>query len=435
MGLFSRKNKKALIIGIDGVPRDLLLRMVERGVMKGLKGILDHGYRIHPMRASLPEISSVSWTSFMTGVNPGEHGIFGFTHLEPASYRLHFTNSRDIKAPTFWQTLSKKGKIKKTVVLNIPSTYPAFPIDGLLVSGFVAVDFEKAIYPSSYVSFLRDMNYIIDVDAEKGRNDKPGLYQDILQSLTTRRNVSLALFEREPWDLSVFCVTETDRLHHFFFDENDTATFDTVYTMIDQLVTELYEAAKRKWGEEFLFLLLSDHGFSVLKKEVNLNAYLRKAGMLTLDSAREYYERIGSGTVAFAMDPGRIYVHEEKKYPRGHVRVDQRHGIREKLKDLLFDLKDEGEPVIQSIFEREDLYQGPYREAGPDLVCIPRPGYDLKGNLRKEEVFTVDVFKGMHTWENAVLLLPEQITIDAPINIEFPAKVILDYFFEKTRMP
>jgi len=84
--------------------------------------------------------------------------------------------------------------------------------------------------------------------------------------------------------------------------------------------------------------------------------------------------------------------------------------------------------VIQSIFEREEIYQGPYRKQGPDLICVPRSGYDLKGNLRKEEVFTVDVFRGMHTWEDAVLLLPEQIKVDLPVNIEFPAKVILNYF-------
>jgi predicted AlkP superfamily phosphohydrolase/phosphomutase len=380
------------------------------------------------MKASLPEISSVSWTSFMTGVNPGEHGIFGFTHLDPGSYRLHFTNSRDIQAPPFWKTLSGKGRIRKALVMNIPSTYPAFPIDGLLISGFVAVDFDKAVYPSAYLPVLKGMNYIIDVEAEKGRKDKAGLYQDILESLTIRRNVSLALFEREPWDLAVFCITETDRLHHFFFDENETATFDAVYALIDQGVSELYEAAKRKWGEEFLFLLLSDHGFSLLKKEVNLNAYFRTAGILTLDSTKDYYEKIDSGSVAFAMDPGRIYVHQERKYPRGHVRADQVKEVRETLKKLLFDLKDEGEPVIRSVFEREEIYQGPFQGAGPDLVCIPRPGYDLKGNLRKEEIFTIDAFRGMHTWENAVLLLPERIDVGARVNIEFPAGVILDYF-------
>ena len=429
MRFFSKNQKKVLIIGIDGLPQDLLIGMMDKGVMKGLRSIMESGYRVHPMKASLPEISSVSWTSFMTGVNPGEHGIFGFTHLEPHSYKLHFTNSKDIQAPTFWQILSKNRKVKKTLVINVPSTYPAFPIEGLLVSGFVAVDFEKAVYPSSYIPILRDMNYIIDVEAEKARKDKKGLYADILQSLSVRRKVFLDLFHREAWDLCVFCITETDRLHHFFFDEKETATFEKPYQMIDDITSELYHAAKKKWGEDFLFMILSDHGFSLLKQEVNLNAYLQKTGLLRLDASKDYYEKIDRGTLAFAMDPGRIYLHYENRFPKGQVALDQGRQIREQLKAMLSDLKGEdGTPVIHSIFEKEKIYQGPYLEQAPDLVCVPNPGYDLKGNMRKKEVFTLDIFKGMHTYENAVLMLPEQITVETPINIEFPAKVILDYF-------
>ena len=429
MRFFSKNQKKVLVIGIDGLPQDLLIGMMDKGVMKGLRSIMESGYRVHPMKASLPEISSVSWTSFMTGVNPGEHGIFGFTHLEPHSYKLHFTNSKDIQAPTFWQILSKNRKVKKTLVINVPSTYPAFPIDGLLVSGFVAIDFEKAIYPSSYVPILRSMNYIIDVDAEKARKDKKGLYADILQSLSVRRKVFLDLFHREAWDLCVFCITETDRLHHFFFDEKETATFEKPYQMIDDITSELYHAAKKKWGEDFLFMILSDHGFSLLKQEVNLNAYLQKTGLLRLDASKDYYEKIDRGTLAFAMDPGRIYLHYENRFPKGQVALDQGRQIREQLKAMLSDLKGEdGTPVIHSIFEKEKIYKGPYLEQAPDLVCVPNPGYDLKGNMRKKEVFTLDIFKGMHTYENAVLMLPERIKVETPINIEFPAKVILDYF-------
>ena len=105
MKWFSKKRKKALIIGIDGVPHSLLDAFIKNGTMPKLNQILTEGFTLHSMNASLPEISSVSWTSFMTGVNPGQHGIFGFTHLQPASYKLHFTNSRDMKSPTFWQTL------------------------------------------------------------------------------------------------------------------------------------------------------------------------------------------------------------------------------------------------------------------------------------------------------------------------------------------
>jgi predicted AlkP superfamily phosphohydrolase/phosphomutase len=420
--------KKALIIGIDGLPRELLVEMSEKGTMGGLRNILDAGYLIHPMKASLPDISSVSWTSFMTGRNPGEHSIFGFTHLRPASYDLHFTNSRDIKVPTFWQLLSRKGKIKKTLILNVPNTYPAFPVDGLLVSGFVAVDFEKAVYPPSYIPFLKAMDYMIDVEAEKAREDRRGLYNDILKSLSIRGKVAVRIFDQEPWDLFLLCLTETDRLHHFFFDEKDTTTFEAVYKMIDQIIFDLYRMAKEKWGDDFLFLILSDHGFSLLGKEVNLNAFLNSTGMLKIDPLGEYYEKIASGTSAFAMDPGRIYIHYENRFPRGHIKPHQGKEIKDKLKDLLFGLKDDGNQIIQSIFEKEEIYKGPFAENGPDLVCIPKSGYDLKGNMRKKDIFTLDVFRGMHTWDNAVFVAPADIEVDNKINIEYPSKVIIDYF-------
>ena len=429
MKWFSKKRKKALIIGVDGVPHSLLDTFTKNGTMHNLNRILNRGFTLHSMNASLPEISSVSWTSFMTGVNPAEHGIFGFTHLQPNSYKLHFTNSRDMKSPTFWQILSKQGKVKKTLVINVPSTYPAFPIEGLLVSGFVAVDFDKAVYPSSYVPILRSMNYIIDVEAEKARRDKKALYADILQSLSVRRKVFLDLFDREAWDLCVFCITETDRLHHFFFDEKESVTFEKPYRMIDDITSDLYNAAKKKWGEDFLFMILSDHGFSLLKQEVNLNAYLQKMGLLKLDPSKEYYEKIDRGTLAFAMDPGRIYIHYENRFPKGHVTAGQGSKIREQVKAVLSDLKaEDGTPVIHSIFEKEKIYQGPYLEQAPDLVCVPNLGYGLKGNMRKEEVFTSDIFMGMHTWNNAVLILPSHIKPESSMNIEFPAQVILDYF-------
>ncbi len=75
------------------------------------------------MKASLPEISAVSWTDFMTGTNSGTHGIFGFTDFKPDSYELRFPNFLDVKAPTFWDTLGAKGK--KSIIINQPSTYPA----------------------------------------------------------------------------------------------------------------------------------------------------------------------------------------------------------------------------------------------------------------------------------------------------------------------
>ena len=67
----------------------------------------------------------------------------------------------------------------------------------------------------------------------------------------------------------------------------------------------------------FLFLILSDHGFTEQITEVNLNAFLKDKGFLVTNESREYYDKIDTGTMAFAMDPGRIYIHHEKKVSPG----------------------------------------------------------------------------------------------------------------------
>ena len=72
-----------MVLGLDGVPFTLIGEFVARGILPNLARILSQGFRLKQMDASVPEVSSTSWTSFMTGVNPGEHGIYGFLELNP----------------------------------------------------------------------------------------------------------------------------------------------------------------------------------------------------------------------------------------------------------------------------------------------------------------------------------------------------------------
>ncbi|MFO0730650.1 MAG: alkaline phosphatase family protein [Nitrospiraceae bacterium] len=80
--------RKVMGIGLDGVPSSLLQEYMDQGILPGFREITGRGYRLHQMQVSIPEISSTCWTSFMTGVNPGEHGIYGFMDLRPRSYQL-----------------------------------------------------------------------------------------------------------------------------------------------------------------------------------------------------------------------------------------------------------------------------------------------------------------------------------------------------------
>ena len=131
----NQNGNKAVVVGLDGVPFSLLQDLIRRDLTPNMKSIFSEGY-FGQMSVTIPEISSISWSSFMTGTQSGEHNIFGFMDLEPGTYNLFFPNYHHLMAPTLWDDLALKGK--KSIVINMPATYPAKEINGVLISGFVA---------------------------------------------------------------------------------------------------------------------------------------------------------------------------------------------------------------------------------------------------------------------------------------------------------
>ena len=442
--------KKSLIIGIDGVPYSLLSTYIKNDVMPNLKKILSQGFTLHQMNASIPDISSVSWTSFNTGVNPGEHGIYGFTDLKPNSYSLYFPNSKDIKAPTFWEILGKTNQKPSTlfqkshnkishsyrsIILNVPHTYPALPMNGILVSGFVAIDLKKATFPESAYAYLHSIDYLIDVEAEKAKEDKVAFMKSLFECFEVRKKAISHFFAEESWDLFFSCITETDRLHHFFFDaSNDKEnpyyeSFLHFYGELDKFIKYLYEQFVEKYSERGFFMILSDHGFAPVKKEVYINKLLEEEGFLVLKNEGNFYERIKNKTKAFNLDPCRIYIHGKDSYPRGTVRKEEKAVLLEGIKRILRNLKGEnGDEVIDKIFEREEIYHGPQTHLAPDLVCLPKDGYDLKGSLEKKEIFGYNIFKGMHTWHDAFCILPENIRFSKKPSVENLTNYVIQYY-------
>jgi predicted AlkP superfamily phosphohydrolase/phosphomutase len=450
MKLFKGKGKKALIIGIDGVPYSLLSSYIKNDIMPNLKRILNQGFTLHPMNASVPDISSVSWTSFNTGVNPGEHGIYGFTDLNPQSYSLYFPNSKNIKAPTFWEILGKTDQKTSTlfqnycnrinrpyrsIIFNVPHTYPALPMNGILVSGFVAIDLKKASFPESAFAYLHSINYLIDVEAEKAKEDKVAFMKSLFECFEIRKRAISHFLTEEPWDLFFACITETDRLHHFFFDASKDKenphyeSFLRFYRELDKFIKYLYEQFVERSSEKGFLMILSDHGFAPIKKEVYINRFLEEKGFLVLRNEGNFYERVENKTRAFNLDPCRIYIHGKESYPRGTVRREEKAALLEEIKKILRGLKGEnGEEVIDKIYEREEIYYGPHARLAPDLVCLPKDGYDLKGSLEKKEVFGDNIFKGMHTWHDAFCILPDHISFSKKPSVENLTGYILQYY-------
>ena len=413
MSLFRKSGPKvrprAVVVGLDGVPYSLLRDLKSRGRIPNMASMFEQGH-FGQMSVSIPEISSVSWSSFMTGTQPGEHGIFGFMDLEPGTYKMYFPNFTNLEVPALWEHLASQGK--KSVVINMPATYPAGDIDGALVSGFVAIDINKAVRPFSLISKLKQLGYRIDIDIMKARQDHEFLFQDLAETLAGRERAVELLWEEVDWDLFIIVITGTDRLMHFlwdaFEDENHPAHRDFLayFDRVDQFVGRVYEkylAVEGSRDGKNQFYMLSDHGFTKIKTEVYLNRWLQENGYLKFQKNQpESIVDIAAGTTAFAMDPSRVYLNLKSKYPLGTLDPQDYLRIAEELKQGFEGLSFEnGQKITKRVFLREELYGGPYLDRAPDLVLLSKHGYDLKGKVDSDTVFGRTDLQGMHTHNDA----------------------------------
>ncbi len=434
MGLFSRKKKnRVCVIGLDGVPYTLLKEMAGKGLIPSMEKLLQSGH-LHQMKASLPEISAVSWTDFMTGTNPGTHGIFGFTDLWANSYKLRFPNYLSVKEKTFWDLLAEKGK--RCIVINQPSTYPAKEIKGgAIVSGFVAIELAKSVRPLSYLASLERMKYMIDIDTMKARQDPDFLLSDLDKALASSRG-ALDLFWKEEWDFFEFVITGTDRIQHYLWNAyGDDANkyhkdFIGYYQKVDAFVGELVASFQKLTdGEEGLFLL-SDHGFTGIEQEVHLNTWLQQEGLLAFEipEATELKD-ISADSKAFVLDPNRVYLNLKGKFPLGTVDEADKKSLKEEISRRLLALEYNGRKVVRKVFDIDDIYSGPLTAKGPDLIVLSEYGFDLKGAVGKKKIFDRTELQGMHTWDDAFFWAKDDHGAD--LSISRLAKIIVNRFSEE----
>src|ERR1051325_8760378 len=121
-------NKRVFMIGWDGATFDLIHPWVKDGKLPNIARPMERG--VHgPLRSTIPPWTFPAWTSFMTGKNPGKHGVYDFLRPRQGSYDLEFVNGSHRRARTFWQILSEAGR--KVVSISVPCTFPPEPVNGI----------------------------------------------------------------------------------------------------------------------------------------------------------------------------------------------------------------------------------------------------------------------------------------------------------------
>jgi predicted AlkP superfamily phosphohydrolase/phosphomutase len=283
---------KLFVIGLDGASFNVLDPLIEKGYLPNLAKLIAGGARAN-LETTFPPITAVAWSSFMTGKNPGKHGIFEFVMREQKSHRQLAVNASLRQGRAIWDILGEAGH--RVIVHNFPCTYPPHPINGLLIADFMTPrDRRDFTYPASLLEELEAKfgPYRLHLSQTYANGNVEGVLDELNDELEYKAKVTEYLMTHYPWDAFFQYFWGTDRIQHELWhvfdtehprhDKTEAAKYrDRVYQYfqrVDEIVGRLLELA----GADALVWVASDHGFGPAHSYCSFNNWLLKEGFLQL---------------------------------------------------------------------------------------------------------------------------------------------------------
>lgn len=429
---------KVLLLGLDGVTNSVLDPAFEAGHMPNLNALLNRGAS-GVLTSTIPPYTPPGWTSIFTGVNPGRHGIFGFT-LGNVQRAAGLVRLDRVKAPAIWNAANAQGV--RVGLFNVPMTFPPPPLDGFAVAGMLTPEGggetpEGFTHPTDLAGRIIDAvgDYEIDIQVDYAEDWKStAIIERLSHNLKLKRD-ALGYLLGEYDDLPLlFAVLEApDRLMHVHYKYIDPrcelfarpeaapirdrawAFFDEMDEVIGDLLT---------WaGEKGYIVTCSDHGFGPKEKGVNVNLALMEWGLLTVGGAGSVARSAGVRRLArraknvlpkavrrraksrahAAIDWERtkafsapipqqgIYINLKGREPHGIVSESDYDNVRDEIIDRFVNMvdPDDGRPVCDRVYKREEVIHGPEAPHAPDLFPVCRAySYELSDGLYSPSVLT-----------------------------------------------
>ncbi len=378
----SPRKERLLLIGLDCAEPSLVFD-AWRDDLPNLRRLAERG-AWGRMRTCDPPMAVPAWACMMSGRDPGELGIYGFCNRARHSYDAPaISTGLAVTEKRLWQILSAEGL--RCAVVNVPGTYPPSPLNGVLVSCFLAPSNESQYtYPAELRDEIEGMagGYVIDV-RDFRTEDKGRLLRDIRAMTAKRFEVARRLLARERWDLFALVETGIDRVHHGFwrfFDREhrlyrpgnrfESAVHDH-YVEVDAEIGRTLDAAG-----DVSVMVVSGHGARRLEGGVRINEWLRREGYLRLleepAGPVELEARMVDWSATRAWGDGglcgRLYLNVEGREPAGCVRPAEYDALRDEIAAGLAGMEDDlDRPMGTAVHRPEDLYRT-VRNVAPDLI-------------------------------------------------------------------
>lgn len=269
-GGISVTNQPTVVFCFDGLDFRYLNRF--RDVTPTIDSLRGRGV-VADLRSSIPPWTGCAWPTFYTGVGPGHHGAYGFFSYDGYPDTAEIVTRDDVRAPAIWTYLTDRGR--RTVVVNMPVTYPAEPIDGVLIPGYLAPE-EAAGHPPGIRDDLATAlgePYRIYAEDELSLSgtEKLDAYCELID---LRGRAAAHLLATQEWEVAFVQLQKTDSAFHQFTDES---AFQRVYEAADGVVERVLDAVNGRPN----VILCSDHGIGpATGYSIHVNDILRADGLV-----------------------------------------------------------------------------------------------------------------------------------------------------------
>ena len=414
-----------LLIGLDSATYDYLDPWLERGELPNLKALLARSAR-GVLRSTIPPVTSVAWTSMVTGLNPGRFGIYDLVTRRNHTYRFVPATFLNTHRRAIWDLLSARGR--RVAIIGVPSTYPAVAINGLFIAGFDSPPRgDRLAHPPDLLSRLeaagvpypwKALEHLLELERRRLVVHRMEEYLDCWQEVTSSKaEIVRWILLNEVCDFVMVVFSSTDHIVHHA-PSRDVALH--IYRQVDQAMGRILEVVP---SDAFL-IVASDHGSTETDYFVTLYRILHDQGWLAFrneigeENVRWLVRRIWPSQEAriariwnrmpstlrrglswpwVRLDPrlgstyrnidwsrtrvyaptshGPLYLNVRGREPEGIVApgAEYEH-LREEVIEALKRTRDpqSGQPLFAWVRRGEEVYHGPYASPPPDLVFAPR---------------------------------------------------------------
>src|SRR5918992_1725845 len=446
---------RVLLIGWDGADWRILDPMLAEGMLPNLQALIDRGAR-GILKSTIPNHSWAAWPSFLTGLEPSNHGVYDIFEKEIGERRSLPVTYRSIKEKTMLGDLAAAGV--PMVMTNLPLTFPPPRVEGALVAGGVLPKWRPFTQPESLAQDLEKAGAPFPINGMSWttfRNRPEPFLAEAMDLTSARTKANLWLLDNVDWRFASLIYVATDRVQHCLdkMVAPDHPDFERlsreplaekvrdVYRLLDDALGRILERSR----PDDLVLFVSDHGFQSCTRALHMDRLLEKMGFLRFaasnavfgpmqwgpmrTAARKVYDVLGlhgkvslpqsvnwQKTVAYTSvrSTGEgVSLNLAGREPEGIVDPSEFEEVRGKVMDALDSFVDPktGKRPMARVLRKEDVFHGRFAETAPDIMLEPAPFYSL--THARTPIEDADWLSGDHRMDGVIAAAGPRVRGDA----------------------